>query len=108
MGMAKNELTYEELLQKVKEQELLIKELIDEKNAITNLETFVKESSDLICIGDTNGYYKLVNDGFTKVLGYSREELLSRPFLEFIHPDDLEKTFEEMKKLIDNFPTVFF
>jgi PAS domain S-box-containing protein len=108
MEKAKKELTYDELLQKVEVQELLIKELNDEKLAITNFEYFVKESPDLVCIGDTNGYYKVVNDGFTKTLGYSREELLSSPFLEFIHPDDLEKTFEEMKKLIGNYPTVTF
>jgi PAS domain S-box-containing protein len=106
--MIKHEFTYEELLQKVKEQELLIQELSREKGAITNFEYFVKESPDLVCIADTNSYYKVVNDGFTNVLGYSRDELLSRPFLEFIHPDDLEKTLEEVKNLTHNSPTVDF
>ncbi|HEU4790412.1 MAG TPA: PAS domain-containing protein [Flavobacterium sp.] len=110
MEKTKKELTYDELLQKVEAQELIIKELNEEKNAITNFEYFVKESPDLVCIGDTNGYYKIVNDGFTKVLGYSREELLSRPFLEFIHPDDLEKTLEAIKKLVSNYsyPAIAF
>lgn len=108
MEEVEKEFTYEELHQKVKEQELLIKGLIDEKNAITNFEYFVKESPDLICIADTNAYFKVVNDGFTKVLGYSREELLSRPFLEFIHPDDLEITLEQVKNLTLNYPTIDF
>src|SRR6188474_1933740 len=106
MEEIKNEFTYDELLQKVKEQELLINGLIDEKNAITNFEYFVKESPDLICIADTNAYFKVINDGFTKVLGYSREELLSKPFLEFIHPDDLEKTLDQVENLTQNYPTI--
>ncbi|MBW4360687.1 PAS domain-containing protein [Flavobacterium taihuense] len=108
MEKAKKQFTYEELLQKVKEQEELIKELNDEKNAITNFEYFVNESPDLVCIADTNSYYKVVNDRFVKMLGYSKEELLSRPFVEFVHPDDLEKTFEEVKLLSKNSPTIDF
>jgi len=108
MEKAKKEFTYDELLQKVEAQELLIKELNEEKLAITNFEYFVKESPDLICIADTNAYFKVVNEGFTKVLGYSREELLSRPFLEFIHQDDLEKTLEVVKKMTRNHPAVDF
>jgi PAS domain S-box-containing protein len=108
MEKTEKEFTYDALLQKVEAQKLLIKELNDEKNAITNFEYFVKESPDLVCIADTNAYYKIVNDGFAKTLGYSREELLSRPFLEFIHPDDLEKTLEEVKNLTQNNPTVDF
>ncbi|WP_264563739.1 PAS domain-containing protein [Flavobacterium sp. N3904] len=101
-------LSYEELLQKVAEQQLQITILEDEKNAITNFEYFVKESPDLVCIADTDSYYKVVNDGFVKVLGYSKEELLSRPFTDFIHPDDLEKTFAEVKLLTKNSPTIDF
>src|SRR6187431_2122109 len=106
MEESKKELVYEELLKKVKEQELIIKELINKKNAITNFEYFVKESPDLICIANTSAYFKVINDGFTKVLGYSREELLSRPFLEFVHPDDLEKTLVELKNLNQNQPSI--
>jgi len=102
------ELTYEELLQKVEEQEQLIKELNEEKKGITNFEYFVKESPDLICIADTSAYFKVINQGFVKVLGYSKEELLSKPFLQFIHPEDLEKTLAEVKKLTKNDPTIDF
>ncbi|MDR6845999.1 PAS domain-containing protein [Flavobacterium granuli] len=108
MEKTKKELTYDELLQKVEAQELIIKELNDDKLAVTNFEYFVKESPDLVCIADTNAYYKVINDGFAKVLGYSREELLSRPFLEFVHPDDLEKTLDEVKNLTKNNATVDF
>nr|WP_315198591.1 PAS domain-containing protein [uncultured Flavobacterium sp.] len=108
MEKSKKEFSYEELLKKVKEQELLIKELNDEKQDITNFEYFIKDSPDLGCIVGSNAYFKVVNDSFVKVLGYSREELLSRPFIEFIHPDDLEITSATFKSLAKNSPIVDF
>jgi len=54
--------------------------------------SFFELSVDLVCIADLNGYFKLINPSFQKVLGYSIEELLGRPFLDFIHPDDKDKT----------------
>ena len=41
-------------------------------------------------IAGFDGYYKRVNPAFEQTLGYPSEELLSRPFLDFIHPDDHE------------------
>jgi PAS domain S-box-containing protein len=105
---AKSELTYEELLQKVNEQEVKINNLVAEKSSITNFEFFVNESPDLVCIADSDAFYKAVNPAFTKVLGYSREELLSRPFVDFVHPEDLEKTYAEVQFLTNNNPTIDF
>lgn len=99
MVESKNEFSYEELLQKVKEQELLIKKLNEEKQNLANFEYFVKDSLDLICIFDSNRHFKMVNDAFSEVLGYTKEELLSKSFLEFIHPDDLEATLTVFQSL---------
>jgi len=54
-------------------------------------------SLDLTCLADPTGRFKRVNPAFTKVLGWSAEELLSRPFIDFVHPEDRERTIQEIE-----------
>ncbi|UCD57088.1 MAG: PAS domain S-box protein [Candidatus Hydrogenedentota bacterium] len=42
-----------------------------------------------------DGMLKFVNAKTTEVAGYSKKELISRPFVEFIHPDDQEMVMEQ-------------
>jgi PAS domain S-box-containing protein len=60
---------------------------------------FFDFARDLFCIAGLDGYLKLVNASWQRVLGYSREELMSRPFLEFVHPDDLEDAIDGLSVL---------
>ena len=54
---------------------------------------------DMLCIANAEGYFVLVNNSLIKTLGYSEEELLSRPFLSFVHPDDVDLTLKESARL---------
>jgi PAS domain S-box-containing protein len=65
------------------------------RQAAQQLDHFFDLSTDLMCIAGTDGYFKRLNPVWTQTLGYSREELLARPFLEFIHPDDVDRTAAE-------------
>jgi PAS domain S-box-containing protein len=65
-------------------------------------------SLDLLCIAGTDGFFKQINPAFGRVLGYPNEELMSRPFVDFVHPEDLEKTFAEIGRLNAGEPSVDF
>jgi len=65
-------------------------------------------SLDLLGIASTDGYFKRVNPAFTQVLGWSEDEILSRPFMDFVHPDDREATLREVEKLAVGHPTLHF
>ncbi|MBF0485901.1 MAG: PAS domain S-box protein [Candidatus Omnitrophica bacterium] len=62
-------------------------------------EKFFKLSLDIMCIASTDGRLKRVNPAFEEMFGYTLEELLERPFIEFSYPDDLAPTLKELEKL---------
>jgi diguanylate cyclase (GGDEF)-like protein/PAS domain S-box-containing protein len=49
-------------------------------------------SNDLLCEANFAGYFTRLNGSWQRVLGHPTEELLGRPFVEFVHPDDREAT----------------
>jgi PAS domain S-box-containing protein len=58
---------------------------------------FFDLSIDMLCFLDFNGYFKRLNPAWERTLGFTREELMSRPFIEFVHPDDRERTLAQNK-----------
>src|SRR4051812_8170784 len=54
---------------------------------------------DLLCTAGGDGYFKSLNASWERVLGWSREELMSRPYVEFVHPDDVERTAAEAGRI---------
>ncbi|MBN1604181.1 MAG: GAF domain-containing protein [Chitinispirillaceae bacterium] len=63
------------------------------------LNKFFSTSLDLLCIADTDGYFHKLNPEWGKALGYTLQELEGKKFLDFIHPDDLEKTLVSISHL---------
>ncbi len=71
------------------------------KQAEAELEQFFSVALDLLCIADEQGYFRRLNPAWQTTLGYSLQELQSRPFLECVHPEDVPATLAAMEKLID-------
>ncbi|MGQ0594239.1 MAG: diguanylate cyclase domain-containing protein [Gammaproteobacteria bacterium] len=73
-----------------------------------HLEFFFDISIDLMCIAGVDGYFRRVNPAFTKALGWTAEELLAKPFVEFVHPADRERTVIEVRRLASGIDTINF
>ncbi len=60
---------------------------------------FFEHSDDMLCVAGLDGYFKIINPAFEKLLGYSREELFSKPFYEFLVPDERDSNISEVNRL---------
>lgn len=56
---------------------------------------FFEDSIDMLCVLNFNGHFKRLNPAWERTLGFAREELMSRPFIEFVHPEDRERTLNQ-------------
>ena len=66
---------------------------------LTEANIFFTLSHELFCIAGFDGHFKQLNPQWTKVLGYSVEELKARPYLDFVHPEDREATLAQAEIL---------
>ncbi|WP_371357223.1 PAS domain-containing protein, partial [Hydrocoleum sp. CS-953] len=69
---------------------------------------FFDISVDLLAIVGTDGYFKQLNSSWSKILGYSIDELLAVPYLEFVHPEDKNITVAEIRKISEGATTFNF
>jgi PAS domain S-box-containing protein len=65
---------------------------VERKLAAAELDRFFTLSLDLLCVATFTGMFLRVNPAWEKQLGLTPAELLSRPFMDFVHPDDQEAT----------------
>lgn len=71
------------------------------KEALVTKDLIFDSSIDMLCVADFDGYYKLLNPAWQKTLGWSIEELKAKPYLEFVHPDDIESTKNIKGTIVD-------
>ena len=72
------------------------------------LEHFFELTPDLFCIAGYDGYFKKINPAVSKLLGYTKEELFSRPISDFIYADDRDITSKLRNELTKNKPLLNF
>ena len=70
--------------------------------ALYNFEFFFELSTDILCIAGYDGYFKKVNPAISKLLGYTNDELFSKPIIEFIYIEDRAITASTREKLTKN------
>lgn len=77
-------------------------------NNVFDLESFINLSPDLVCVAGFDGYFKKINPAVTKTLGYSEEELFSKPISHFIYEDDKLTTGRNREKILNGIPLLNF
>ncbi len=65
-------------------------------------------SRDLLCVCGFDAVFRQINPAFERVLGYSTAELTSRPFIEFVVPDDQEPSREQFRRCVAGGEVVTF
>ncbi|UXI70462.1 response regulator [Tahibacter amnicola] len=71
----------------------------DREQLQEELNRFFDLSIDMLCIASNEGYFLRVNPAWERGLGYTAGELMSRPYIEFVHPEDVEATRRESERL---------
>jgi serine/threonine-protein kinase len=80
----------------------------EQRRAERELVRFFNLSLDLFCIANPFGYFVRVNENFSRLLGYTSEELTSHPFCDYVHPDDRARTEAEVARLNRGEPCIQF
>jgi diguanylate cyclase (GGDEF)-like protein/PAS domain S-box-containing protein len=66
---------------------------------------FFDLSRDLLCATGFDGYVKDLNPAWERALGYTREQVMARPFVEFLHPDDIPGVMAQVGRVAAGEPT---
>ena len=69
------------------------------KEKTEELDRFWNGSLDLLCIADTDGFFRKLNPEWESALGYTLSELEGKRFLDFVHPDDITSTLKAVSTL---------
>lgn len=70
----------------------VVRDVSQRKRAEEERQRLFELSISMLCIAGMDGHFKELNPAWSATLGWSQEELKARPWLDFVHPDDVERT----------------
>ncbi len=76
-----------------------MRDLEETKKINAEFDRFFSSWLDLLCVVNSEGFFEKVSNSFTSTFGWTTEELLSRPFLEFVAVEDREATILQFQNL---------
>ena len=74
-------------------------DITEQRKAEENINLFFNVTLDMLCIANFEGYFIRISPSWSETLGWTEDELLAKPYVEFIHPDDIETTLEIVKEI---------
>ena len=83
-------------------------DVTERMQAEEELQRFFNLIPDLACVASADGYFLKINPMWQETLGYTEQEILSRPFLDFVHPDDKAATIKEVNRQLAGEATMQF
>jgi len=96
------ELVKERTYELQKSNEALKKSEEQLKKSEEKFRSYIENAPDGIFLADEMGHYLLVNNAFSRVTGFAKEELLGKNFMDMIFPDDITIGREFMETLLKN------
>jgi len=83
-------------------------DITERKRVEQERERFLALGSDLLVIMGNDGYFDWVSPTLERTLGWTIEEMMARPWLDFLHPDDIKPTLAEVSSLFAGNQTIAF
>jgi PAS domain S-box-containing protein len=74
------------------------------RDATHGVDAFFEMSLDLLCVAGFDGYIKRVNPSWSKTLGWTPGEVMSRPSVELVHPEDRQGVLAARGRLVEGTP----
>lgn len=80
----------------------------EQKRLQLERDRFFEISMDLLVIANIDGTFRQVNDRWCEVFGWQKHELVSRKFIDLVHPDDIAATIEQVERQKIGEPVIKF
>jgi PAS domain S-box-containing protein len=76
-----------------------VRDVTAEKAAVAERDRLWTLAADMLARADYTGMMSAVNPAWTRVLGFTEQDLLSRPYADFMHPDDADVTLDALRAM---------